>query len=36
MSESTGNWETCPECGNKFYAVDPDGEVECDSCGATI
>lgn len=35
MSESTGNWVTCPDCGNKFYAVD-DTDVECDQCGASI
>jgi ribosomal protein S27E len=36
MSEAAGNWVTCPDCGNKFYAVDTDGDVECDECGTTV
>lgn len=36
MSEAAGNWVTCPDCGNKFYAVNTDGDVECDECGTTV
>jgi DNA-directed RNA polymerase subunit RPC12/RpoP len=36
MSESAGNWATCPECGNRFFAMDSDDEQECDECGATF
>lgn len=36
MSESAGNWTTCPECGNKFFALETEDDVECDQCGAQI
>lgn len=36
MSESAGNWITCPDCGSKFFAIETDDGTECDQCGAAI
>lgn len=36
MSESSGSWTTCPDCGNKFFALETEGGTECEDCGATL